>query len=216
MSTPSLELIYFDIPGKAEFIRLACALQDIPLKDTRFKSYEEFVKMKESGKFNYGQVPVLVIDGKVQLAQSTAILRYVGKLGGLYPTDALQAAKVDAVMDLVEETWGFINNSTYPARYGLPVWDEKTKKDIRVRLSKDILPPKLAYLEAHIKETSGVFFLEKISIADLKVWTFLKLLSKGVLDYMDSGIVKKSFPLLQRMIEAIDNLPGVKKYYAKK
>ncbi|WP_411024211.1 hypothetical protein, partial [Salmonella sp. s58408] len=45
-----------------------------------------------------GQLPILEVDGYV-LPQSMAILRYVGRLGGLYPSDDLEAAKCDAVLD---------------------------------------------------------------------------------------------------------------------
>ena len=46
-SSPSLELFYFDIPGKGEAIRLACAYANLPLKDTRFANRDEFTAMKE-------------------------------------------------------------------------------------------------------------------------------------------------------------------------
>lgn len=40
------------------------------------------------------------VDGTV-IPQSFAQLRYVGKIGGLYPTDPIQAAFVDAAIDAV-------------------------------------------------------------------------------------------------------------------
>lgn len=49
----------------------------------------------------YGVVPVITIDGH-QGVESCAILRYVGKLADLYPTDPLQALFVDEVIDIIE------------------------------------------------------------------------------------------------------------------
>jgi len=46
------------------------------------------------------QVPALKVEGKV-LGQSSAIMRFIGKLTGLYPTDAVTAALVDSIMDQV-------------------------------------------------------------------------------------------------------------------
>ena len=40
------------------------------------------------------------VDGVV-LPQSFAQMRYVGKIGGLYPTDPIQAAFADAAVDAV-------------------------------------------------------------------------------------------------------------------
>ena len=51
-------------------------------------TFDTFRGMKASGELPYGTLPVLVVDGaqKRTIAQSNAILRYAGKLGGLYPT----------------------------------------------------------------------------------------------------------------------------------
>ncbi len=100
MSYPQLELIYFNIAGKAEAVRLACHYADIPLVDTRFNSRDDFIAMKESGKLPYGQVPVLIVNDKDVIAQSAAIMRYVGRLNPrLYPQDPLVAAKIDSLLD---------------------------------------------------------------------------------------------------------------------
>ena len=52
----------------------------------------EFISLKQSLPFK--QLPILEIGSgcSVVAGQSTAILRYVGKLAGLYPEDALEAA----------------------------------------------------------------------------------------------------------------------------
>ena len=95
---PTLKLVYFDGPGKAEGTRLAAAHCGLALEDYRFKDRAEFMAMKESGELTYGQVPALFVDGK-QVTQSSCILRTVGRLGGLYPEDVVQAALVDSIMD---------------------------------------------------------------------------------------------------------------------
>ena len=45
---PKLQLLYFDIPGKAEAIRLACAFSGIEFEDIRM-TREEFMQKKLSG-----------------------------------------------------------------------------------------------------------------------------------------------------------------------
>jgi prostaglandin-H2 D-isomerase / glutathione transferase len=45
---------------------------------------------------------VLTVDGET-VAQSAAILRYAGKLSGLYPLNYIEAAKCDAVLDSIAD-----------------------------------------------------------------------------------------------------------------
>jgi glutathione S-transferase len=49
-----------------------------------------------------GQLSLLTVDGTVY-PQSMAATRYAGHLTGLYPTDALEALKVDVVSETVCE-----------------------------------------------------------------------------------------------------------------
>jgi glutathione S-transferase len=98
-TAPKLKLYYFNIPGKGEAIRLACAYGGIPLEDFRMHA-NEFHDLKVSGKLAFGQVPALEVNGSTMITQSAAIMRYVGKLTGLYPTgDDLYAAKIDMIVD---------------------------------------------------------------------------------------------------------------------
>ena len=101
------KLLYFDFPGKAEAIRLALTHAGVSFEDHRFADRAEFQALKASGRLQFGQVPALEVTSAAAevtvLTQSAAILRYVAKLNpavGLYPTDPLLAARVDAVCDL--------------------------------------------------------------------------------------------------------------------
>merc|ERR1712141_928420 len=104
-----LKLTYFNFGGKAESIRLALSALEIPFEDFRFANLEDLRVMKESGKLNFGQVPMLEVwtgDGKHHvLTQSVALMRFVAKLGcakspskaQLYPADdPITAARIDA------------------------------------------------------------------------------------------------------------------------
>lgn len=42
------------------------------------------------------------VDGQ-PFAGSNVILRYVGRLTGLYPSDLVQAARADEIMEIIEE-----------------------------------------------------------------------------------------------------------------
>lgn len=88
---PTLKLTYFDMRGRAEPIRHALVAGGIEFEDKRI-SIPEFLEMKKAGAFTFGSLPVLGIDGEM-IAESIAILRYIGKMGGLYPKDLKDACR---------------------------------------------------------------------------------------------------------------------------
>mgnify|MGYP001980325451 CR=1 FL=1 len=55
---PTLKLVYFDIPGKGEPIRLALTYLGIPFEDYRVKDRAEFHSMRDSGELMFGQLHV--------------------------------------------------------------------------------------------------------------------------------------------------------------
>ncbi|CAK4731500.1 unnamed protein product, partial [Aphanomyces euteiches] len=96
MSFPSMKLTYFDLPGRAETIRLALAIGGVPFQDDRVPR-AAWPALKPTVPFK--QLPVLTVDGQV-FCQSNAIARYIGILSGLYPTDnALDALRIDEICD---------------------------------------------------------------------------------------------------------------------
>ncbi|MCK7494029.1 MAG: glutathione S-transferase N-terminal domain-containing protein [Comamonadaceae bacterium] len=90
-----LKLTYFDFSGgRAEPARLAMHIGEIPFEDYRFAP-SDFSEVRKTTPLN--KVPTLHVNG-VQVTQSDAITRYVGKLAGLYPEDDFQALLCDEVM----------------------------------------------------------------------------------------------------------------------
>jgi glutathione S-transferase len=69
-----MKLIYFNIPGKAEAIRLCATVGNVEMEDVRLTG-DEFAAMKST--MPYGQVPALDLgDGKVrELRRGTTTLR---------------------------------------------------------------------------------------------------------------------------------------------
>ncbi len=109
MAQPNIQLIYFNFGGRAEAIRLILTAGNVPFEDVRL-SEQEFGQRKAAGEFKFGQVPVVVIDGK-QYAQSSAIQTYAGQLGGLYPSDPLLALRVNEARALLDDLSGHLRPS---------------------------------------------------------------------------------------------------------
>jgi hypothetical protein len=55
-------LYYYDCYGNAESIRMLFNYKNIDFDDERL-NYEEFTNLKKSGLFEFGEMPVLVMDG---------------------------------------------------------------------------------------------------------------------------------------------------------
>ncbi len=199
-----LTLTYFDIHGgRAEAARLALHLGGIVFEDKRF-GFAEFAEVRKTTPL--GQVPVLHVDG-VQVTQSDAILRYAGKLSGLYPTDAFQALLCDEVLDAVEDV-----NEKMGATYGLT---GDALKVARTALVTGALPKYLVWLNEQLTAHGGEYFADaRLTIADLKVFTFLRALNSGHLDHVPTDLVTTTAPRLTEHLERIAQTPAVAKYYA--
>ena len=113
----SYKVIYFGVNGRAEATRIALAHAKADWTDERLAG-EQFGPRKAAGEFPNGQLPVLVHNGKY-LNESLAMLRYVGKQFGSYPTDHLEAWYVDSLTDYVNDFIG----KFYPIQ--MPIMNKK-------------------------------------------------------------------------------------------
>lgn len=202
---PQLKLSYFDFHGgRAEPIRLALALGGIAFEDHRF-TFPEFEEVRKTAPF--GQVPVMHVDG-VLVTQSDAMLRYAGKLAGLYPTDAYQALLCDEVAYVVEEAGVKLGPSFRMTG------DEQ--KAARLALVSSSMPVYLAWLQSQLQAHGGQYFADnRLTVADLKVFVDVRGLNSGRLDHVPSDLVEKVAPALNAHMQRIAQTPAVAQYYAK-
>jgi len=204
-----LKLIYPDFPfWRAETSRLALFIGGIEFEDFR-PTREEITKMKTDGTFPFGQFPVLQVNGKT-IAQTGAIARFCGKLSGLYPTkDDFAAAKVDEVIDLATD----ITNQMRPA---LRETDSKLRLEMRMELSRTVLPLWLGFLEKLLRDNgdTGFFVGKSISVADLAIWRLCAWISGGIIDGIPTNLME-GFPLLSVHKREISNLPKVTEWINK-
>jgi prostaglandin-H2 D-isomerase / glutathione transferase len=221
-SQRKLKLYYFNIAGKGEQIRLFCAYADLDLEDYRFQSSDEFLKLKSEGKLAFGQVPMLEVDegnGKVhQLVQSTAILRYLGKLSGLYPKDDdILAAKIDAAM--AQETDAFMGAvvATYKRRFGICLEGEALKQSTEL-IATEVAPRHLAALEKLLEssETGWIAGTEKPSPADFVWYVQLALWMPDKPEFFPENLCKfEGYPRVKAFVDKFSALERIKEYYAK-
>lgn len=202
---PQLKLTYFDFHGgRAEPARLALHIGGVAFEDHRF-TFSEFAEIRKTTPF--GQVPTLHVDG-VLMTQCDAILRYAGKLAGLYPDDAFQALLCDEVAYVVEEA------SVKLGPTFRMTGDEQ--KEARLALVNGSMPIYLGWLQSQLLAHGGEYFADnRLTVADLKVFVDVRGLNSGRLDHVPTDLVERVAPALNAHMERIGKLPQVQAYYAK-
>ncbi len=198
-----LKLTYFDFHGgRGEPARLALHIGNIAFEDYRFGA-ADFAEVRKSTPL--GQVPTLHVDG-VQVTQSDAITRYVGKLAGLYPADPFQALLCDEVMDVVEDA-----NVKMGPTFGMT---GDALKEARTALVNGALPMYLGWLQSQLQAHGGAYFADnRLTIADLKVFVYVRGLNSGRLDHVPTDLVEKVAPQLNAHMQRIAQTPALAQYY---
>ncbi len=201
---PKLKLTYFDMhAGRGETARIALFIGGVDYDDHRIK-FADWPALRDSTPFN--AIPVLEVDG-VEVAQSNGINRFVGKLTGLYPTDPLQAALCDEVMDAVEDA----SNLLIPT---FSIKDEAEKKAKREALAAGPITLYLTRVAKRLEARGGQYFADnKLTVADLKVFLWVRHLRSGNIDHVAKDLPDRVAPLLVAHFERIKAEPKVKAYH---
>lgn len=97
-------LYYFGGRGVADQIRWLMAASNISFKHKVIDTREKFLQMAER-QLPFGQLPLLQIDG-LEIVQSQAMVRYIARRGGLYPTDPAEEVKADMLAEMVRDVVG--------------------------------------------------------------------------------------------------------------
>ena len=112
-----IKLYYFDAYAIAEQIRMALTHAKVEFEDIRIKR-EELPKLKEELNLEFGQLPVVEMDGKFY-GQSIATLRFIGKKHGYYPDEATW--RIDSLIDSLGDIWSVMGKIIFET-------DEEKKK----------------------------------------------------------------------------------------
>jgi len=197
-------LSYFDIDGgRAEPIRIAFHAAGIAFEDRRL-SYQEFGETRQNTRFTC--VPVLEIDGE-PVTQSNALTRFVGRMAGLYPDDALQALYCDEAMGAVEDATHHVGST-------MRLQGDELRA-AREKLVAGWLPVYLKGLDELLTRGGGEFFADnRLTVADLKVISLTRWLTYGALDHIPADLVGNIAPGLVGHEARIAQHPVVAAYYA--
>jgi glutathione S-transferase len=197
------KLTYFDFSGgRAEPVRIAFHAAGIEFEDHRI-SFDEFMKTRDTMRFRCA--PVLEIDGTV-VTQSNSMLRYVGKMADLYPSDSIQALYCDEAMGAVEDLLHQIVRT-----FGLEGDELKTARE---KLVDGWMTTYIKGLGEILERGGGDYIADKrLTVADLKVYVQVRSLRSGTLDHVPVDLVDNLVPALVEHEQRIADDAIVKAYY---
>ena len=96
-----MELIYMDVRARAESIRMVLHHGNVPFTDTTIP-WDQMATYKQASPS--GQFPTLVLEDKTTtFVESGAILRYAGRVAGLYPDEPVVQLQQDQVIEIVQD-----------------------------------------------------------------------------------------------------------------
>jgi len=95
---PKYKVSYFGIRGRGEQVRLMLSELGLEFEDNRL-TRDQFVALQkqENSPLTFGSVPLLE-EGKKTLVQGGAILSYLAKRHGIYPSDLHDGAVADSIV----------------------------------------------------------------------------------------------------------------------
>ena len=193
------KLIYFGVYGRGEKLRVLLSHAKVEHEDERL-TFESFGPRKAAGEFNNGQVPVWIQNGK-QYNESSAVLRFLGKHHGYYPSDPEEAYHADNIVDYCAD----VTPKLYPDQMG-----KKFDEEAQNRYVKNITDFS-AYIEKQLAHGKKYVAGDSISIGDFAaiavVFSYVHndALAGGA-DFSDKG--KKIISEHKHVAAWVDNLKG--------
>lgn len=168
-------------------------------------SFEEWPNLKS--KMPLEAVPVADVDGK-QVTQSMALVRYFGKMSGLYPEDSWNALMVDQVVETVMD----MQSSLFSFKGD----DKDAMREAREKMLKTDVPRYWGGMEKMLEDyPEGPYVLgEKLSIADISIAVLYAFVKAELLDFIPQDGLD-GYPKMEKVLHSVMAIPEVKEWYTK-
>jgi len=206
MSVEDCKFTYFGLAGRGEATRLALSIGNVKFTDERIK-FPEWKELKPNTP--WGSLPILTLSDGTVIAQQRAILRFVGKKTGLYPTDDVAAALVDGIMDAVEDIGALVMS----AGKGLEQTEKEAARKAAAAEGGGVYA-KLSKIDNMIAANGkdGVIVGDVLTIADLFVHCNCNHLVSGMFDGIPADAIDE-FANITALRKMVRSNPAVCKWY---
>ncbi|XP_038049094.1 glutathione S-transferase-like isoform X1 [Patiria miniata] len=194
-------VLYFNIKGKAQLIRLLLHDQGITFTDDVVDK-KDWPAMKPTLNLLFGQMPAFW-EGDFHLVQTGAILRYLSRKHDTYGSNDTEASLIDMAYDGVEDLYQRYIRMVYGADF------ENGKAKFLAETLPDLILPTLQKLLKTNKNGEGFLVGDKISFADYHLFQFLDALMD-----LSASACLEAFPVLKAYYERIKARPNISKFLA--
>ncbi|XP_070548581.1 S-crystallin 4-like [Ptychodera flava] len=201
---PQYRLVYFNIRARAETSRMIFADAGVEYEDVRVAT-EQWPAEKASGKYPFGQMPCLEIDGKFTLAQSRAIGRYLANEYGFAGKDNLEKAKVDMVIDVFEDIYVGVKNIIFEK-------DETKKVQIKAEFVVKADSILTALEKLLIANNGGNGFL----VGDSVTWADFELFVRMEYAPLYDAAILDRYPKLKALVKRVSSIPEIAAWLTKR
>jgi len=210
---PMVKLVYFDLEGRGEVIRILLNIGNIDFEDFRI-GFGDWPKHKPSTPF--GSVPLLFWDGE-EIAQLMAVTKFVARKVGMAGKSDLEFAQADMVLCHADDLWPKYGKLRFAKD------KEQHKKDAKEFLD-EFLPKFLTPLENILKKRGGEWYAgSSPTFADLVMMVHLDFLHapeekayEGVDNLSERRKILDAFPLVKANYKRTCALPAVAAWKKKK
>ncbi|XP_070548576.1 S-crystallin SL11-like isoform X1 [Ptychodera flava] len=201
---PQYRLMYFNLRARAETSRMIFAAAGVEYEDVRV-AREKWPTEKTSGKYPFGQMPCLEIDGTFTLAQSRAIGRYLANEYGLAGKDNLEKAKVDMVVDVCDDIHVGARNIFFEK--------DETKK---AQLKADFVVKAESILAALEKLLSANNGGNGYLVGDSLTWADLEFFVRMEYAPFFNAAILDQYPKLKALAERVSSVPEIAAWLKKR
>ena len=173
--------------------------------------------MKAGGELHFCQVPMLLVNNKDQIVQSSAILRYICTLGGAHPTDPVHAAAVDAALVAEADAFEAYRCVRYRDRSALSHLDAAAVTASEAALNDEVLPRHLGYVEKLLTASTSGWIAGTAAPAacDFAWGTSLRDIRHGAFGFLRRDLLTpERLPAVNAFLDRFLALPAVAAYYA--
>jgi len=196
-------LTYFDLRGRGECIRVLFHAAGQKFEDNRV-TFEQWPALKPKSPF--GHLPYLEVDGK-PLAETPAILRYLGRKLGFVPKDDFEEAQLEALFS-TQRDFEFECKEFFAVISGFKQGD---KEKLYAEVFKPAVERLFPILIAQLKK-SGSGFLSK----DGPTWFDFYLAENTYQMRSKASELLKQYPEIDAHLTKVHSLPKVAPYVSQR